>query len=251
MSFGSEIFHLDPFRCQLKFTFHLQPTTYFDVNYVAQSTDKAFPLNGYHRITFILHDQLDNKPNRDFVAIFEPTFCDWTNGTLVRWSLSKESITFLHSRWLKNGKVQVKIVVEPFNLLTAFEPYNYGTTLWKIDNYNDIRESYRYGRQYSLSETFYSSKKGYRMKGYLFIGVAVNVGLYFLKGPWDKQLPKKFKHRTTINIISQQNLIKDKIMSIESNSLAFDDFSGQITEPDLEKYVKDDSLIISFRIEAI
>lgn len=252
LKFESNVYYLHEVGCQLKFTFHLKPSIYFQVHYVTQPSDREFPLNGHHRITFILEDQMDNKPINAFIPIFEPTFNNWTNSTLLRLVPTNDRVSFLLSRWLKDGRVLVKVILEPLRLYVAHEPRHYGH-MWYIHNYGKSRGSYNYGRQCLWSDVFYSSEGGYRMREYLFYGSRVHFLLNFLKGPWDNQLSKTFKHRSTFPLISQKppTQLTDKTITKESFSVTSDDVFDDITEAELEKYVKDDILIVSFNVKSL
>lgn len=253
IEFHSDIFHIFEYGCRIVFKFLLNPQMLFLVEYLDQQLNRSFPLNGQCKYTFIIRDQSINETKYDFIRIFEPGFNDWLKESMYAVCLTKKRLTELFQTWLKDGKVRIEVIVEPLAQVLASEPLHHGSIIWKIDSYKTVRESYQYGRQYSLSESFYSSEKGYRMRALMWIGEQVEIVVFFLKGPWDNDLPKKFNHKITITFLNQtdSNDIRDSTITMESSSLTFDSFFAIISQDDLDRYVKNDTLSMCIKVQPL
>lgn len=238
----SEVFPLPELGYSLKVTFDLELLS-FKITYVNKRETKSSRWNKSHVITFICKDQCDQKTKCDIIRIFEPFFDNSHNETLNPklgyWELFCQ-------KCFKNAEANIKIILKPLAHVLALEPRHIGTLIWKIDNFKDTCDKHLKGCEFSLSEAFYSNARGYRMKVLVCIGNTLNAQLCFLKGPWDEYLPEASKHQATFTIINENDpsgsedltLINDCDPS-ESNW-----FRDLIKICDLEKYVKDDTLVI-------
>lgn len=237
-SFTSEVYQLVEFGCNLKFKFDPWRMI-FTVEYLQQLKNDSFPLNGHHAITFIVEDQSGQHPKQNFIRKYEPSF-DGSNKSTLEFQLLAGWKSFLQ-RFARNGRINVKIIVERLVDLVNFEPRQFGTLIWKINNFEATLQKHLSGLEYSWSETFYLSEKGYRLKLFLRFGDnEIQCRLYFLKGPWDKTLPKISKSQMTLKIVNQDDPSGSSDLSITSEDESFKPLHG------IKNYVNDDSLVIHF-----
>lgn len=247
----SEVYNLYELGCKLKFTCQFSPYVEFTVTYLDSKFEDS-SLDCYHKITFVVLDQSENDDKQNIIRFYEPDLYDQCNDSFFHIIWENPSFIF-EPPYLKDEQIAIKIIVEPLSHLLKFEPCKSRILIWKIDNYKETIRRCKIGLIYLLSDSFYTSDNGYRMKAFLYVGEDVIFNLFFLKGPWDDQLPNRFSHQTTLTVISQNapGELLDKSFSKESNSLTYDDITNFMTESELEKYVNNDSLIINIRVDPL
>lgn len=241
----SDVYHLFEFGCSLRFKCHVN-SSYFQIEYLRRENDVSFPLNGYHAFTFIVGEQGNHQTLK---RCCEPFFDDSEFPPFEPFFTSWGSSFFQNS--IENGKALVKIIVEPLTHLIMREPRQYGTLMWKIDKLKATREKHLIGSEYLWSQSFYSSDKGYRMKVLLGLGHDVHALLCFLKGPWDKDLLKSSEHLITIRIINQNDPSGQLDVLTEKTCKCLNMCLLSILQKDndVEKCVKDDTLVIHLKVQ--
>jgi len=101
--------------------------------------------------------------------------------------------------------------------LQALEMNNFtGVLIWKITDYAKRKdESISRTRTFLFSDPFFTDRYGYQLCAKAFLGGegdarGTHLSLYVIvmRGPWDEILPWPFRHKFTISLLDQRNVLR-------------------------------------------
>lgn len=160
------------------------------------------------------------------------------------------SMFFLERQAKNEKKMTAKIIVEPLVHVVVFEPRHFLSMQWRMENFKMTSENHL--KENSFSETVYSSERDFRMKLAFSISITIDVRLCFLKGPWDSLLPKIFTHKIIMTFVNRDDSsgAKDTAFTMDTDSLKRDTFYRIINNTDLQKCLKNDTLLIRLTVQS-